>query len=325
MPKKLDYVFMPFYSFQQAGLKGYGKISYNITPFQSVLRKATISVEGTQFGAPGNQNYQQSKAGVELFFRPREAKSPFSQTAFASYISASNLAQINLSQKAEIVDFLQLGYELEKSSVVDPYRFQTTFEGNGSFQKVTAELNYRFSYYGKNNGLDIRLFAGGMLKTNASAPYYSLAPSGRSGRELYLYQGDSPDRFGAYGSSFWTRQMTLSEGGLISPINEQLGYSKALVSLSMTSDLPGKIGSLGIKPFVNVLWNDHGLETGNRSPIFFETGLKVGVSDLFEFSVPLLVSGNIQSMTGAMKDRIRFTFNLGNFGKLKSNLASMGI
>jgi len=325
MPKKLDYIFMPFYSFHQAGLKGYGKISYNVTPFQSFLRKATISLEGTQFGAPGNLNYQQSKARVELFFRPREAKSPFSHKAFASYSSASNLAQINLAQKAEIVDIMQLGYEFEKSSVVDPYRFLSTFEGNGSFQKVTAELNYRFSYYGINNGLDIRLLAGGMLKTNALAPYYSLAPSGRSGRELYLYQGDLPDRFGEYLSSFWTRQMTTTEGSLVSPVNEQLGYSKWLVSLSIASDLPGKIGSFGIKPFVNVLLNDHGLSTDHRSPLFLETGLNIGISDLFEFSVPLLVSGNIQSMTGSMKDRIRFTFNLGNFGKLKSNLAELGI
>jgi len=39
----------------------------------------------------------------------------------------------------------------------------------------------------------------------------------------------------------------------------------------------------------------------------------------------LVVSGNIQSMTGSMKDRIRFTFNLGTLGKMKSNLAALGI
>lgn len=47
------------------------------------------------------------------------------------------------------------------------------------------ELNYRFSYRGRDNGLDVRLFAGGMLKSNKVVPFYSLAPSGKSGRELW--------------------------------------------------------------------------------------------------------------------------------------------
>jgi len=168
--------------------------------------------------------------------------------------------------------------------------------------------------------LDIRWFAGGMLKSNPNVPFYGLATGGRSGRELYLYQGESPDRFGKYLTSFWTRQMTVTEGDLVSPVNEQLGYSRWLVSLSVSSDLPGKIGSFGMKPFVHAVWSEHGI----RSALYVETGFKIGISDLFEISVPLLVSENIRSVTGSMKDRIRFTFNLSNLGKLKSNLASLG-
>lgn len=321
MPKALDYVLMPFYAFKNNGFAGYGKVSYNITPYESSIRKVVLSLEGSQFGAPGNQNYHQSKAGLELFFRPAEAKSPLSHQAFVFYTSASDLLPILLSQTAEMIDYLQFGYGLTKSSIVNPYQFRTALEGNSTYQKATAEFKYRFSYYGTNKGLDFRLFAGGMLNTNSLSPHYSLAPSGRSGREMYLYQGESPDRFGSYLSSFWTRQMSLSEGGLVSPVNEQLGYSRWLVSLSITSDIPGRIGSMGIKPFVNLLLNDHGLS----SPFFYEVGLKTGVGELFEISVPLIVSKNIQSITGSTKDRIRFTFNIGNLGKLKSNLAAMGI
>jgi len=93
----------------------------------------------------------------------------------------------------------------------------------------------------------------------------------------------------------------------------------------MTSDLSGKVGWIEIKPFVNILLNDHGLNTGNTSPFFFEAGLKTGIWNLFEISVPLVVSGNIQSMTGSMKDRIRFTFNLDDFSNMKFNLAGLGI
>jgi len=325
LPKKLDYILMPFYSFHRSELKGYGKVSYNITPFETIIRRATLSLEGSQFGGPGNQNYHQARLGLELIFRPAIAKSPLSQKAFVNYITASDLSQILLSNKAEMVDFLQFGYALENTSLVNPHRLQATFEGNGTYQKIAAELNYRFSYYGKDKGLDVRLFAGGMLKSNAIDPYYSLAPSGRSGRELYFYQGESPDRFGVFPTSFWTREMTVLEGGLVTPLNEQLGYSQWMVSMSISSDLPGMISSIGVKPFVNLLLNDHGMASGSGSPLFFEAGLKTGIGDFFEISVPLIVSGNIQSMTGSIKDRIRFTFNLGKLGNMKSNLAALGL
>jgi len=325
LPKILNYVFTPFYSFHNRVLTGYGKISYNMTPFENIIRKATFSVEGTRYGAPGNQHYLQAKAGLDIRFRSDLKKEVPEHRAFVHYITASDLAQIELSQKAAMKTYLQVGYQLEKTSVVNPFRLNTTFEGRSTFQKVTTTFNYRYSYYGQKNGLDIRLFAGGMLKTDASSPFYSLAASGRSGRELYLYEGSYLDRFGRASGSFLTRQMTLSEGGLVSPINEQLGFSRWLVSLTMTSDLPGKIGFIEIKPFVNLLLNDHGSVTGNRSPFFFEAGLKTGIWNLFEISVPLLVSGNIQSMTGSFKDRIRFTFNLETFTSMKFNLAGLGL
>lgn len=325
LPKILDYVFTPFYSFENRALTGYGRVSYNITPFESVVRKATFSVEGTQFGAPGNQNYLRAKVGLDVYFRSDLKRDIPKHKAFMAYITASDLAQINLSQQAKLNSYLQFGYQLEKTSVVNPFKLITMLEAHSSFQKLTSEIKYKYSYYGQNNGLDIRLFAGGMLKTNALAPFYSLAASGRSGRELYLFEGSYPDRFASTSGSFLTRQMTLSEGGLVSPINERLGFSRWLVSLSMTSDLPGKIGFVEIKPFANLVLTDHGMETGNRSPFFFEAGLKTGIWNLFEISVPLLVSSNIQSMTGSFKDRIRFSFNLDSFTSMKINLAGLGI
>jgi hypothetical protein len=113
--------------------------------------------------------------------------------------------------------------------------------------------------------------------------------------------------------------MTISEGGLVSPVNEQLGYSRWLVSMSFSSNLPGKAGKLGIKPFVNLLLNDHGLSPANNSPFFGEAGIKVGFWNLFEIHFPLLVTGNIQNITGSIKDRIRIVFSLdfskqGKFG-----------
>lgn len=318
-PKPLEYFVMPFYTFDHPGIAGFGKISYNITPYDRLIRKATISLEGTQFAASGNQNYQKIKTGLNLYFRSKQLNNSLNHMAFGNYIAASNLFQIEHQEKAKMNSYLQFGYQLEKPGIINPFKITVSAESSQSFLKTSLEFNYNINYYGKKNGLNIRLFAGTMLKTNPDIPFYSFSASGRSGSELYLYEGAFPDRFSTFPTSFWSRQMSFSEGGLVSPVNEKLGYSRWLISLSFTSTLPEKIAMIPVRPFVNFLLNDHGTGMRNDSPIFYEAGLKTGLWNFFEIYVPLVVSGNIQSITGPFKDRIRLIFNLNSLTKNRLN------
>ncbi len=213
--------------------------------------------------------------------------------------------------------YAQFGYLLEKTSTINPYSLLASFEFGKSYQKTSLDLNYRLSYQGQSNGLDVRFFAGTMLKTDSEIPFYSFSAGGRSGREQYLYQGTYPDRFTAFPENFFSRQMTLSEGGLVSPMNDSLGYSQWLFSLSLTTNLPGNAGRFPVKPFLNILLNDHGLSSAQNSPFFYEAGLKTGIWGFFEIYVPLLVSKNIDSVSGSFKNRIRFVFSLDSISKLK--------
>lgn len=318
IPKPLEYFIMPFYGFEHSKLAGYARLSYTITPFQKLVRMAAFSLEGTQFGAPGNQNYQTLKAGVELFFRSNHQK-PFIQSIYGNYIQASNLIQLNSEEKAAQNSFVQIGYHLKKQSRINPFTLHSAIEYAQVYQKITAELNYRLSYYGENRGLDFKLFSGAMLKESSNASLYGLAPAGRSGSELYLYQGFYPDRFSAFPSTFWSRQMTLNEGGLISPVNKSLGYSNWLLSLTLTSSLPRKIEKLPIKPFLTVLLNEPGDNHHNNPAVFFEAGVKTGFWNLIEFYIPLLISNTIKSETGPFKDRIRLIFTLDSFKQINLN------
>jgi hypothetical protein len=189
-------------------------------------------------------------------------------------------------------------------------------ESGKSFQKTSLDLNYTYSYYGRNRGLGIRFFAGAMLKNDSEYPFYGFSAGGRSGNEQYLYQGLYLDRFNLT-ETFLSSQMSLSEGGLVSPVNNTLGYSRWLLSLSLTSSLPGPALWIPVKPFVNVLLNDHSAETTEKSPLFFEAGLKAGIWNFLEIYIPLLVSDNIESITGSIKDRIRFVFKFDIFNPLK--------
>jgi hypothetical protein len=318
-PKPLEYFVVPFYTFNNSGLAGYGKVSYNITPYDKFIRKATISLEGTQFGAPGNQNYQKIKTGLDLYFRSGKLNNSLAHKAFGNYIAASGLFQIEHRQKAKMSSYLQFGYQMEKPGNINPFTLLVSSGSGKSFLKTSVEFNYRLSYYGKKRGLDIRLFAGTMLKNDPAVPFYSLSASGRSGPEQYLYEGTFPDRFSIFPTTFWSRQMNFSEGGLVSPVSDRLGYSQWLVSLSFTSSLPGKSNKVPVKPFVNFLLNDHGTGAAHGSPFFYEAGLKAGLWNFFEIYVPLVVSGNIQSINGSFKDRIRLVFSLDTFSQVKLN------
>jgi len=317
LSKPVNYFFMPFYSFGKPGLAGYGRILFNITPYDKFIRMATIKLEATQFGAPGNQNYHLMMTGLDLFFRNKKVNNSFLQKAYGVYTGASDLFKINLAEKAHMSSYLQFGYILENAGLVNPFNLTAAYESGKSFQKTSVEINYKFSYYGKDQGLDIRMFAGTMLKYSSEVPFYSFSASGRSGRELYLYQGTYPDRFSVFPKTFWSRQMILSEGGLVSPVNDSLGFSHWLISVSFSSNLPGKAGRMPVKPFINLLLNDHGLSTGHNSPFFYEVGLKAGIWNFFEIHIPLLVSRNIGSISSSIKERIRIVLTLDSFNKLK--------
>lgn len=317
VPKPVEYLIMPFYTFKDQGAVGYGRIAWNIIPYNRMIRLATLSVEVEKFGAPGDQNYYKVKTGIDILFRKQNMNNPYRHKAMGCYTSASDLANIELMQKAGMNHYVQLGYQLDKNSLINPYNLLAFMEMNSSYQKLSLELNYRYSYYRKKQGLDVRLFGGTMLKEPVKAGFYSFAPSGRSGSEMYLYEGTYPDRFAPPSSSFWSRQMTLSEGGLVSPVNTILGYSNWLVSANIASNLPGVAGNIGVKPFLNLLLNDRAAQTIHSPAFFWEAGLKAGIWNLFEIHVPMLVSKNIDDITGSFKDRIRFIFQLSSFNQVR--------
>ncbi len=238
IPKPVEYLFIPFYAFQNSGLRGFGRISLNKIPYDSFIRLLKLSLEGEKFGAPGNQDYFKTKIGLDVFFRQNSAVNPISHKIYGHYIAASDLRQFESQSPSGMLSFLSLGYQLARNGIINPYNMVVSVESGESFIKTAAELNFRYSYYGRNRGFDARLFTGTMLKTGSSDPFYSLSSSGRGGPELYLYQGFYPDRFTGFPETFWSKQMTLNEGGLVTPVSDSLGYSRWLSSLTLTSSPP---------------------------------------------------------------------------------------
>jgi len=313
IPKPFQYFLMPFFTINDKGLTGFGKVSLNTIPYNSFIRRAAFSLEAEQFGAPGSQNYRKVKVGADVYLKPVSPVNGIDQKIFGYYTTASDLAQIQELVPAEMRSYIELGYVISKKSAVNPYNLGVSFESGDSYQKAYVELNYKFSYRGKKNGLESRIFVGTMLRNSSDNPFYALAPGGRGGPEEYLYHGVYPDRFSKFPETFFSRQMTLSEGGIVSAVNDSIGYSSWLGSLSFSSTLPGKASVIPVKPFINILLNDHGTGMVTKTTLYFEAGLKAGIWNFFEIYFPLLVTENIADIAPAFKERIRFTFRLDKF------------
>ena len=317
-PKPFEYVIMPFYSFKRSEFVGYGRFTYNILPYNDPFRKISLIFETARFGAPGNNNFMKMVAGIDLHFKNRLSDNTVNHIISGRYIRASDLFNIDLPEKSHMLSFIQLDYIYKKNRAVNPWRFVASVESGGAHIKTFFDFKYKYNYVGKRNGFDVRLFTGIMLRDKSPVPFYKFAPSGRSGRETYLYQGSFLDRFDQSTQNVSSRMMLLSEGGLVSHVNDSLGYSNWLFSISVTSDLLGRDRQMPFKPFINVLVNDHTNEA-NELPLFFEAGLKVGYWDFFEIYIPLLVSANIKSISGTMKERIRFVLDLNYLFTLNLN------
>ena len=320
IPKPFEYFGMPFYAFGSQGAKGYGKITFNKIPYNNFIRLASLTVEGEQFGAPGNQDYQKAKVGLDLYFRTCTTINPVSQKMFGYYTAASDLRQIESHTEAKIRSYINLGYSLERTGIVNPFDMTVSFESGRSYGKSSVELNYKYSYYGGKSGLELRLFVGTMLTNTSPDPFYEFSAAGRSGREQYQFAGVYPDRFTEFPKTFFSRQISLSEGGLISTVNDSLGYSRSICSLSLNSNLPWKASQIPLKPFVNLLLNDHSIGKGNKSILFYEAGFKAGLWGFFEVYFPLIMSDNVRMISGSLKERIRFVFSLEKLNHLRSKV-----
>ena len=85
VPKPVEYFFIPFYTFSNQWLTGYGRISFNIIPYDNLIRIATLTLEGEQFGAPGNQKYHKAKIGLDIAFRSGNNINPVNHKAFGYF------------------------------------------------------------------------------------------------------------------------------------------------------------------------------------------------------------------------------------------------
>jgi hypothetical protein len=312
LPSSTEFLFIPFFTLRQPGIAGQGRIAYNLLPYYSFVRKFVFYLEGSRFGATSLHEYNLINSGIDIIFRKADMTISPENSINAKLIYATRLNDLLRIGKTEMIPYYKVEFSSVKDSKINPWNVRAILESNGSYYKSSAEFNYRISYKDVKRGFDMCLFTGVMLKDDIRNPYYSLSISGRHGNELYLYDGDFPDRFMANKDSFWSRQIVISEGSLVGKDIDLVSYSKGLISATFVSNLPWISAAIPAKPFFNILCS-----AKPSSGFFYEGGFKAGIWGLFEVYFPLITSDNM--IQGSFKDRIRFILNLESLYKIRLN------
>lgn len=309
IPRQFEFIVLPFYSFKTDELTGYINTKLSLLPRRQG-RKVNINLAASRFGAPGGQNYHRINLGADYTVIPDLARLKDNFHYFASLTYASDLQKIMQDQKTVWIPVLAGGVEIIKNAKLHPYSILIAAEGNSDYSKASVTVNYRYSYYGKNKGLDVRFFSGLRMHLDNDKLLFGLSPSARSGRELYTYQGSYFDRFAEVGESFFSRQSSITEGGLITPTDKLWSNPQWLFSLTLSSSLPINVRVLNIQPFATIALVEQGTSKRPDPAMLGEAGLKTGFGQFFELYVPLLITNNFLPVKPKLKDRIRFTLNL---------------
>ena len=298
--KKLEWVFMPMYSFHNKDLAGGASVHYNIHPnkiFQTI--RFGVNAERycyTDYGLP-KINFNKITPEISFEIKKRHLRSSLKQTI--------NIRQVNVLKEIAVGDnsfsppmykydtinlsFNDFTYQIDNNRKINPYSVALNIHGDGGFIKKSITANYQVTFKKKKKALDIRFFAGAFSNpadmTNGN--YFNHA-SGGTGAQDYLYDYVFLGRSEADG--FLSHQFTETEGAM--KVYTPLGRTEgSIASLNLKCSLPGKI------PLQ--LFADFSLipPVSNSQTMIYDAGVYIPiVKNMIEIYLPLLMSKDIKDV-----------------------------
>ena len=222
-------------------------------------------------------------------------------------------------------------YTLERNSTLHPFDINLVLRQGSDFVCAWADAHFKISYKQKNQGLFIRVFAGGFPMYNkassdisAPLPLLNLSNSTYSNytywfQKDYMYDENFIDRNGR--SNFLGRQIGTGGGGFYSITNVG-ATNKFLTAVNVSSSI---YRFIPVRPFASL-----GLvvDNTNKASVAAEFGIStIVVKDVFEIHLPLLTTKNIsnnQDLMGIGKWYQKFSFTLElKFPKINSVLKQL--
>ena len=328
-PKAIDYLFVPMYGTKTKELVGSANIGATIFPKINFFQAIRIGVAASQYNYDFNKqflNFCKIVPEINFEFKNRNARSHVkSNFRFRNLninqeklvydkVGVEYVSKVKSSSRY-LNDFL---YQYSNSRIINPFDFSLNVEQTDKMVKASATLNYRITYYKKNKGLDIRLFAGKFILdeiSNSSEIDYRFRLTGQDGRRDYKFD-----------NYFLGRSETNGLAG--QQFVENDGAFKTPTVLGQTWDWLGSMNlkaSLPIKVPINI-FADLGFfenqSVASKTSFVFDAGIQISIfRNICDIYLPLLCSENIKNAYGysdlKFVEKIRFTFNLNQINPFK--------
>jgi hypothetical protein len=353
--KKFEYVLMPLYSTRTNSLVGGGNLSYNFYPGTKTgkehwVRKMTLELGGQSYHfadftnstvdnkVSEEETFRFSKIvpGLTFYFNPAEKSSGIkswltlkvSQVNYETsvYQPCSNCASGDSSEffyriVREEKYFPEVLYSIEKRNAINPFSASlgARYAAKDDIVRIFGQGNYRFSYSGRNRGLDIRMFAGGVTNAGSTSSVdYRLRMSGYSGKHDYMFDHVFLGRTETDG--ILSQQFVVADGGFKTPT--ATGQSNSwLATINLKTSIPGR---LPVRLFADIGWYDKKY-AGPDQNMMYDYGVELTlIQDVFSIYVPIGFSDDIKDYYDANPDlyddwydRIRFELRFEKLNPIK--------
>jgi len=318
--RKFSYFLAPAIGTGSKQFIGLGNINYTFYPEYAVQR-FTIGVAGKRFSYllfPKNLTFNKIEPFAHIIFKKKNARSPFSHELKVRS-ALLWLGRLDDQKKPFYENYYvnELSYIFKRASTLHPFQVNTTLRQGDNFLALQAEGKFNISYKKRNEGLEIRLFAGGFpIYTKSSSDISSPLPrmflsTATVNSFAYWLQRDYMfdemfiDRNGR--DKYLGRQVATT-GGAFRSFTTFGATNKFLLSTNIRSSIHRFVPIL---PFVSsaVIVNDL-----NKAEIATEFGFTLAlIRHVAEIHLPVVTTNNIkrnQEVLGISKWYQRITFTL---------------
>jgi len=305
VPKRLQYLAMPMYSFSRNELNGIGSVQLNVLP-ASFAQRATIAFTAQRF-----ERYIKTEPSLTLVWPHAPGKGPHQRLTLANTI-------VRDEDRDQTGVFQAIDYAVSQanglqgwSAAVDLNRMTASNADDKADRQsilLRASASY-FRYYSQRRKVQVRLFGGRFLQQPSNLPFVL----GLSGSPDYRRQTAFLDR----------QQISHTFTAQLHQTDDRDGAFKAflpvystdwLSTLNLQVDLPvtrlAVFADFGINSTSQITVGN----PGNAQKTYYDAGLVVPVvRDIFQLYLPVAGSqyaNGFPSSRQDFTDRIRFVLNL---------------
>ncbi len=322
--KKFEFELMPMYSYTAKDFSGYGRLTYNIFPKGNVFQHISLGITSTRYAyesEPFYMNFNKIAPELNIEFKKKNLKNPISQSIRYRNISIlKDDYSINVQvdtmgssftnvHKQQLQNFNDLTYKLTRTDAINAFDISLNLQQGENMCKGSLTVNYNYKFKNKNKGIDVRLFAGSFIGTNAvDAGPYRFTISGTNGNHDYFYDNIFLGRSQTEG--ILSQQFTEKDGGFKS-LTFAGQTAKWITTLNIKSSLGNAKIPLNLYADIGTTEYD-GIAT---EKIFYDAGVCISLKkNIFEIYFPILMSQSFKDYKNIYglkyPETIRFTLNL---------------